>query len=165
DSMRASVKLALFGLLILAAAATVYALWPVQVVQLESDGQVVHRILLPGGGEIHLDYQHSVVRAPVKEVFHLAGSDSFVLVRTEHGAFGAGLPTEHFGEFRQDGDRYVIGGINRLLPEIPLRVSAGSEQKLTVPDSSEVALLDLVEAGSLVIITARKAMRWRLFFR
>ena len=161
--MRASVKLALLALLILAAAVAVYSLWPVRLVQLESDGQVVHQFLLPVGSEIHLEYQHSVVRAPVKEVFLLSGSDSFLLVRTEHGAFGAGLPTDHFGEFRQDGDRYVIGGINRLLPEIPLRVSAGSEQTLTVPDSSEAALLDYVEAGSLVIITARRAMRWRLF--
>ena len=144
---------------------TVYSLWSVQVVQLESDGQVVHRILLPDGSEIHLDYQHSVVRAPVKEVFLLAGPDSFLLVRTEHGAFGAGLPTENFGEFRQDGDRYIIGGIDRLLPEIPLRVSAGSEQTLTVPNHTETALLEFVEAGSLVIIRARKAMRWRLFCR
>ncbi len=162
--MRASVTLALFGLLILSVAATVFSLWPVQVVQLESDGQVVHRFSLPDGSEFHLDYQHSVVRSPVREVFVLAGSDSFLLVRTEHSAFGAGLPTENFGEFRQDGDRYIIGGINRLLPEIPLRVSVGSEQTLTVPDRSTTVLLDFVEAGSLVIITARKAMRWRLFF-
>jgi hypothetical protein len=155
---------ALFGLAILFGAAAAYSLWPVQVLQLESDGRVVHAVPIPEDREIHLDYIHSVIRAPVKEAFLLAGPDSFLLVRTEHAAFGAGLPTESFGEFRNEGDRYIIGGINRHLTEIPLRVSAGSDQRLTVPGSSETALLDIVEAGSLVVIKARRVMRWRLFF-
>ncbi len=155
---------ALFGLLILVVAATVFSLWPAQVVQLETNGQVVHTVPIPKDNEIHLDYIHSVIREPVKEVFLFAGPDSFLLVRTEHATFGAGLPTERFGEFRNEGDRYIIGGINRHLTEIPLRVSAGSEQTLTVPGSSETTLLDFVEAGSLVVIKAHRVMRWRLFF-
>lgn len=155
--------------IVLALAFVGYALWPVNRITFESEGTVIGVITAPKGVELYLDYQHSVIRAPVREAFLVSPSGGFLLIRTEHGAFGAGLPTENFGEFRHDGDSYINSGINRPVPEIPLRVSAGSEQRLTVQDGAEVVFLDFVGANSLVRIRSRTQPRagyilWRKRF-
>ncbi len=138
---------------------TAYLIRPVNAIQLISQESVVRTVPVPQGTEIYLDYQHSVIRAPVREVFEISDTGGFLLTRTEHGAFGAGLPTESFGEFRQENDLFIISGINRSFPEIRLRVSAGSDQTLTIQNGSNVVFLDLLDANDLVIIRSRTLPR------
>lgn len=114
---------------------------------------------MPRGTELYLDYQHSVARVPVREVFIINDGGGFLLIRTEHGAFGAGLPTESFGNFRQEGDVYINSGIAHHLSVIPLRVTTGSEQTLTTGDDSRFHLIDYFETNSLVTIRPRKLPR------
>lgn len=142
-------------------AAALYAAWPVSAVRLEARGGVVKTVAVPRGAELYLDYQHSVARSPVREVFTMVDGGGFLLIRTEHGAFGAGLPSESFGEFRHEGDVFVISGINRPMQDIHLRVSAGSQQRLTVQHGSEIVFLDLFPANNTVIISARTVPRVR----
>ena len=144
-----------------AVAAVLYAVWPVSAVRLEASNGVVKTVAVPRGAEVYLDYQHSVARSPVREVFTMASDGGFLLIRTEHGAFGAGLPTESFGEFRHEGDVFVIGGINRPLGEINLRLSAEASQRLTVQHGSEIVFLDFFQANNTVTISARTVPRVR----
>lgn len=140
-------------------ASIAYALWPVRIVQFSTGGHLVWIQEVPRGAELYLDYQHSVARAPVREVFVVNAPDGFLLVRTEHGAFGAGLPTEDFGAFRLEDGRYINSGIEYPLSHIPLRVSAGSEQRLSIQSNSEITFLDFFEANSLVLIRSRRLPR------
>lgn len=139
------------------------------VVFLEAEGTPAVVLALPEDAEVYLDYRHSVIREPVREVFSGHPPDGFMLVRTEHRSFGAGLPTESFGSFRHDNGVYVISGIDRPFAEIPLRVTEGSQQRLSVQGSSEIILLDFFEANKLVTITSRRLPRagyilWRKRF-
>jgi hypothetical protein len=144
---------------VLLVAAVTWALWPVAVVYLEVGETTVAVLALPDDAEIYLDYRHSVIREPVREVFVGRSPGGFMLVRTEHRSFGAGLPTESFGEFRHENGIYVMSGIDRPLTQIPLRVTEGSEQRLSVQGSSEIILLDFLEASNLVTIKSRRLPR------
>ena len=129
------------------------------VVFLEAEGTASVVLVLPDDAEIYLDYRHSVIREPVREVFVAQPSDGFLLIRTEHRSFGAGLPTESHGGFRRENGVYVISGIDRPFTVIPLRVTEGSQQRLSIQGSSEINLLDFFEASKLVTITSRRLPR------
>lgn len=141
----------------------VYLLWPLEAIQLVTEGAVTRTVPVPRGAEVHLDFRHSVTRSMVREVFILPGTGGFTLIRTEQSDFGAGLPAESFGLFRQEEGKYINSGIDLALPEIPLRVSAGSEQSLAVQNSSEIVFLDYFEPNSPVIVRSRKLPRAGLY--
>lgn len=146
-------------------AAGVYLWWPVSVIRILADDQVLSTVPVRAGEEMTLEYRHSVTRTPVREVFLLQDGGGFVLVRTEQSDFGAGLPTDQSGSFRQEDGVYIISGIDRVLPVIPLRISEGSSQTLSIGRDIQTVFLDLVAPGTAVTVVTQRLRRAGVILR
>lgn|GEM_PF-1651147 len=91
-----------------------------------------HRVTV--GDEVVYSYLHSVERSIVVEVFQVAPT-GLRLVMTSFGSAGAGLPACHQDLVTRDG-RFVIEGLDSLLPELPLLGSEATRSLLQVGDDS-----------------------------
>lgn len=88
------------------------------------------------GPELRLtvDFIHSVQKTPVREILKVEpGGKSLELVETRYHSFGVGLPfLAEEGEFRREGDDFVLRGMHRHFPGLSLRTGVGTELTLTV---------------------------------
>jgi hypothetical protein len=142
---------------------SLYLLSPESAIQLISVDKV---ITIPASvqSELYLDYTHSVAKSPVREVFIITEKEGFQLIRTEHSAFGAGLPTENFGVFIHESGIYTNSGIDKVLTEIPVRVGAVANHRLIFDKGPEITLSDFFKIRSLVTIKPVRISRLHLFF-
>ena len=81
-----------------------------------------------------IDFIHSVQKTPVQEKLRVsADKRNLELVETRYHSFGVGLPfLESEGEFRQEGDDFVITGMDRHYKELALRTGVGTRLTLTL---------------------------------
>nr|WP_255448753.1 DUF1850 domain-containing protein [Selenomonas sp. mPRGC5] len=84
------------------------------------------------GTEFSIRFIHSVQKTPVEENLAVdADGRSFVLHSTKYQSFGVGLPfLEGEGDFRQEGDYYIMDNMERHFPALTLRTGVGT--KLTL---------------------------------
>ena len=82
--------------------------------------------------QLTIDFIHSVQKTPVEEKLRVSPDcQKLELVETRYHSFGVGLPfLDSEGDFRQEGNDFVITGMNRKFPELSLRTGLGT--KLTV---------------------------------
>lgn len=113
------------------------------------------------GTEFSTRFIHSVQKTPVEEFFSVNDArDGFLLRRTRYHSFGVGLPfLETDGTFRQEGDAFVMDGMDRPMREIQLRPGVSTELTMYLADE-EIPLCKLVPPGSLVRIAI--VPRWKL---
>lgn len=86
------------------------------------------------GLTLTIDFIHSVQKTPVREVLAVEeGGGALELLETRYHSFGVGLPfLESEGDFRQEGDEFVLRGMGRHFPELGLRTGVGTQLTLTV---------------------------------
>lgn len=90
------------------------------LVVVHENGTELLSVPVEEGTEVTLEYEHSVERTLVRDVYVVRG-DALVSERMEFSSFGAGLPSH--AEVTPDGERYVY-----VPPEQeyePLRVTTG----------------------------------------
>lgn len=74
---------------------------------------------LPPGGGFSITYRHSVTREPATEFFRVGKGFAIVLVGTEFGGSGAGLPfTDEGGSATIRDGKVVIEGMQRSFERI-----------------------------------------------
>lgn len=75
---------------------------------------------------------HSVQKTPVLENLAVAeDGHRFVLHSTKYQSFGVGLPfLAEEGDFRQEGDYYIIEGMERYFSQLTLRTGVGTQLTL-----------------------------------
>ena len=114
------------------------------------------------GTEFSTRFIHSVQKTPVEEFFTVNDTrDGFLLRRTRYRSFGVGLPfLETDGTFRQEGDAFVMDGMNRPMQEIQIRPGVSTELTLYLA-GKEIPLYERVPLGSLVRIAI--VPRWKLW--
>lgn len=141
---------------VVAPAAALTALWPVPtlIVTAGPPERVLWRETLTDPVELRLEYMHSVERTPVVEVYE-AARRGLRLRRMEFAAAGAGLPSEGYVRV---GDRFVLW-TDRRLPQLPVRVSAGSRQRLLIGRSTTFELLAVAGKGGIVTVRVGAAPR------
>ena len=84
----------------------------------------------------------------------------FVLDRTRYQSFGVGLPfLASEGEFRAEGDFFVMDGMERRFPRLSLRAGVGTELTLVL-DGTEEKLFEKLPAGSRVDLAVIAPWRW-----
>ena len=108
-----------------------------------------------GGAELTIDFIHSVQKTPVEEKLRVSAEGSELeLTETRYHSFGVGLPfLESEGDFRQEGNDFVITGQNRHFPELALRTGVGTELTVTLRRGSFAKVLELYRAyapGTLI---------------
>jgi hypothetical protein len=103
--------------------------------------------------EVRLEYQHSVERTPVLEVY-VAGPGVLRFTRMEFVSQGAGLPTSGYV---REGGRFVLREV-RVLPALAIRVSRLTGPRLVV-DGRELDLLALAGDGGTVEVSSGRRSR------
>lgn len=100
---------------------------------------------------LKIEFMHSVQRTPVIEelVFH---EGEFVLQRTIYQSQGVGLPFDASdGNFRREGDKFIMDDMNRHFKKIELRTGKGTLLTVTV-DGQKFALYKKFPIGTKIIV-------------
>ena len=100
---------------------------------------------------ITIRFIHSVQKTPVEEDLALDHAwGGFVLKRTRYQSFGVGLPfLESEGNFRHEGDYFVLDGMERHFPSLSLRTGVGTQLTLML-DGQEYRLYEKLPPGSRI---------------
>ena len=98
----------------------------------KAGGNRVAMIQAEPGTSFAIRFIHSVQKTPVEEYLAVdADGHGFVLHSTKYQSFGVGLPfLEGEGDFRQEGDYYIMDNMERHFPSLTLRTGVGT--KLTL---------------------------------
>lgn len=137
---------------------------PVYSVKLYSENTTINQFIVKENSEIYIDYTHSVMKTPVRDVFEIKRNNTFLLTRTEYSSFGAGLPTENYGTIKLVDGVYINSGINKELTNISLRVGVIANHRLSFEDGRSIYLKDYVEGGSLITIKPVRISKLQAFF-
>lgn len=123
---------------------------------------VLSSCLADAGTEFSTRFIHSVQKTPVEEYFSVNDArNGFILQKTRYQSFGVGLPfLETDGEFRREGDTFVMDGMDRRMKEIQFRPGVSTELTLFFAGET-IPLYERIPLGSLVTITI--VPRWRLW--
>lgn len=124
--------------------------WPclLQVVKART-GEVVLEVPLHSGEHFTLEYRHSVQLTPVRETFRIQDG-AMVLVETEYGALGVGLPFGGEGDFELgEGRCFRLSGLDRRFHQVFLWVSEIAGHQLEIR-GRKFDLLTLAGSDSLV---------------
>ena len=100
----------------------------------KAGGQRVAVVPAAPGTSFTIHFIHSVQKTPVWENLAVApDGSSFVLHSTRYQSFGVGLPfLEQEGNFRQEGDYYIMDDMERHFPRLTLRTGVGTKLTLTL---------------------------------
>ena len=86
------------------------------------------------GTAFSIRFIHSVQKTPVLENLAVAeDGHGFILHSTKYQSFGVGLPfLASEGQFRQEGDYYILEGMERYFPTLTLRTGVGTKLTLYI---------------------------------
>lgn len=114
---------------------------------------ILAAVPISAGMPFSIRFIHSVQKTPVEEFFLVNEScDGFILHATKYQSFGVGLPfSMENATFRQEGDFFVLEGIDRPLQNVAFR--PGTETNLTLYlAGNEYRFYELVPLGSVVYV-------------
>jgi hypothetical protein len=142
-------------------AGAVAVFWPVPVLRVTAgEGKTLWTHALQGPLELRLEYQHSVERTPIVEVY-VAGPGHLQFTSMEFVSHGAGLPTSGYV---REGGRFVLREV-RELPVLPIRVSRLAGPRLVIERAGVLDLVALAGDGSLVEVSSGRLPRVVLWLR
>ncbi len=103
------------------------------------------------GLPLTIDFVHSVQKTPVIEEMTFR-NDEFVLHRTIYQSQGVGLPFDAAdGNFRRDGDRFIMDDMNRPLKNLELRTGKGTRLTITL-DGKIYELYKKFPLGTKIVV-------------
>lgn len=158
---RAGYRFARYPAFIVFVLIMIYCFKPVYGIVLMQNDRIEKFFHVEKNQEVYIEYIHSVAKVPVKEIFLIMDNEKMLLIRTEYSAFGAGLPTDSFGTFTQEGDRYINSGIDQMFMNVPLRVGKIANHRMVVDGKFDFEFSERFEPGSLVLIQPIKTFRIR----
>ncbi len=103
------------------------------------------------GLPLTIEFVHSVQRTPVIEELNFHAGE-FVLRRTIYQSQGVGLPFDAAdGNFRREGDKFIMDDMNRPLKNLELRTGKGTRLTITV-DGKIFALYEKFPVGTKIFV-------------
>ena len=117
---------------------------------------------LEKGMAFSVRFIHSVQKTPVEEYFTVNDAgDGFILHSTKYQSFGVGLPfMSSDGNFRREGDWFIMDAMERNIPVLTLRPGVGTELTLTIKNKV-FPLYEMVPLGTSV--TLRIVPRYKIW--
>ena len=133
---------------------------PLLVVESEQ-GALLYAERARAGMPVVIRFIHSVQKTPVEEDLRVNDELSgFVLDATRYQSFGVGLPfLASEGEFRTEGEFFVMDDMERRFPSLSLRTGVGTELTLVL-DGTEEKLFEKLPPGSRVDLLVVAPWRW-----
>lgn len=103
------------------------------------------------GLPLTIKFTHSVQKTPVVEELEYDG-EHFILQRTIYQSQGVGLPfSESDGDFRAEGDKFIMDNMNRKIDKLELRTGVGTELCIEL-DGREFKLYEKFQPGTKIIV-------------
>ncbi len=101
-----------------------------------ADGFII-RQEVEAGTPVTLAYRHSVQKTMIYEYLVVNETeDGLVLKSTKYQSMGVGLPfSKEDGEFRQEGEWFIMDKMNRKYPELSVRNGVTNEEHIIVGDT------------------------------
>ena len=158
-----------YGILILAVfLAGACALIPVHALEVSESGgagRVVFLKRVAPGDKFTLSFIHSVEKSEVTDYFRIDGDCRIILYQTEFSSLNTGLPAVvSDGEiFERTHRGFSLSGLNRIMPDIELQVSAAYGGTLTM--KNQAIILPSLTGDGPVRISIRKVFAWELMAR
>jgi hypothetical protein len=102
-----------------------------------SDGADILSLPIQAGGHFRISYIHSSDKTPVEDTFQIDKAGQLVLVEEAFLWYGAGLEFQnHHGiQLTYDG-KWSMVRLNRVFPELVIRVGRIAKQRLILKDQS-----------------------------
>ena len=124
------------------------------VIVIESENNIIFSTSVESGYTFSTRFIHSVQKTPVEEFFVVNDNcDGFTLKSTRYRSFGVGLPfLESDGNFRREGDDFIMDNLNRSIKILDLRPGVGTELSITI-DNQILPLYEIVPLGALIRIS------------
>lgn len=109
-----------------------------------SDGFLI-RQEVEAGTPVTLAYRHSVQKTMIYEYLAVNETeDGLILKSTKYQSMGVGLPfSKEDGEFRQEGEWFIMDKMNRRYPELSIRNGVTNDEHIIVGDK-DYALAELM---------------------
>lgn len=135
--------------IVLWACAALYFTRP--VLWVTAEGETVAKVTAYEGLPIKIRFIHSVQKTPVEEYLHVEDDlRTIQLDCTIYHSFGVGLPfLETDGDWRQEGDSFILENMDRHFPSLSLRTGMGTQLTLTI-DNEEYPLYEKYQPGSRI---------------
>lgn len=145
--MRTLEKIFLLGLIVLTVGGC--GLLEKEMVVRAEDGTVIKELAARPGIELTIKFMHSVQKTPVEENLEFDG-EGWIVRRTRYQSQGVGLPfMESDGEFRREGDWFVMDGMDRRIDRLSIRTGVGTRHSIVI-DGEEIELYDRFEPGTRI---------------
>lgn len=145
--MRTLEKIFLLGLIVLTVGGC--GLLEKEMVVRAEDGTVIKELAARPGIELTIKFMHSVQKTPVEEDLEFDG-EGWIVRRTRYQSQGVGLPfMESDGEFRREGDWFVMDGMDRRIDRLSIRTGVGTRHSIVI-DGEEIELYDRFEPGTRI---------------
>ena len=158
--MKKQLGVRLFLAALVLAALADFLIRPLLVVESEQ-GAILYFERAYAGMPVEIHFIHSVQKTPVEENLHVDDElVGFVLDSTRYQSFGVGLPfLASEGQFRAEGDHFVMDGMERRFPRLSLRTGVGTELTLVL-DGTEERLFEKLEPGSRIDLAVMPPWQW-----
>ncbi|MBQ9479122.1 MAG: DUF1850 domain-containing protein [Selenomonadaceae bacterium] len=119
------------------------------VVKAVEENKIVETIPARAGLSLTIKFMHSVQKTPVEEDLEFDGA-VWIVHRTRYKSQGVGLPfMESDGDFRREGDWFVMDGMERRIDRLSLRTGLGTQLTLEL-DGKEIKLYEMFEPGTRI---------------
>jgi len=113
--------------------------YPLQVLTLTTDGQILFCTRVTPGDTFQLAFLHSIALSEVRDLFLIDAEYRMVLTESRFQGQGTGLPyTPAPGEqLLREGDWFRITGMRRVIPSISWRVQSQWRNRFRFRSNSE----------------------------
>lgn len=120
------------------------------ILLLEGDGKIIFSMETKAGEEFSTHFIHSVQKTPVEEFFIVNDECNGIILRsTRYHSFGVGLPfLASDGDFRREGDYFIMDNLNRRIKTLDLRTGVNSELSIII-DNETIKLYEIMPLGTL----------------
>jgi len=124
-----------------------YATRPILL--LEGNNQIILSKETEAGEKFSTYFIHSVQKTPVEEFFIVNDEcNGIILKSTRYHSFGVGLPfLASDGDFRREGNYFIMDNLNRQIKTLDLRTGVNSELSIII-DNETIKLYEIMPLGS-----------------
>ena len=115
------------------------------------------------GQAFDMKYIHSIHLTPVYESYYVSDHD-IIQYQLSYEEYGIGMPShaEEGETFTEQNGRFIISGMNRVFPQIDIRVAQVTESQMVTLNNKSFYLTSLAEPGTWIRIQVQKLSRWKL---
>ncbi len=134
-----------------------WPIFPILTIKSNETHNVLWSKRVTEGDLFTIRYKHSVARTDVDEVIRV-GEGELIIDSSIYESFGAGLPSEVYGEqvIKRENGKVVLSNINTPMPHIDLFIGQIVANHQLLFDGESIPLNNLSKPGSSIRFSVKK---------